>query len=440
MTEKRNLINNGRTEEVQDIIDRMPTTFARNITLIVCLIIILLLFFGYTVRYPDIVSGEATISAEQSPLQIVAVQTGRLKLNKIKSQDFIEPDQLLAWIDNPAKPNFVRQIKNTLATSSVSTSNAQTLYRKLPKNLNLGDLTIPYSSFLTSVRQLADYQVHKLYDKQASSFTEILNEQNSALITLKERERLTKESLKIANKYIKRDSILFAKRLISESEFEKSLITQITVEDEWKGALRNSGAIREQISTTENSIQQNKITKSEKELQLNLEFLTSYNNLIDKITLWEKQYLITSPVSGNAQFLKFWTDNQFVQSGEALFSIVPKENKALGKVMLPVQGAGKVEVGQKVIVKMSDYPYMEYGYIEGKVENISMVSTPINYGNGTTMESYLVSLVFPEGLKTNYGLQLDFRFETKGVAEIITKDRRLIERFFDNLKYIGNSK
>lgn len=108
--------------------------------------------------------------------------------------------------------------------------------------------------------------------------------------------------------------------------------------------------------------------------------------------------------------------------------------------MLPVQGSGKVEVGQKVIVKMSDYPYMEYGYIEGKVENISMVSTPINYGNGTTMESYLVSLVFPEGLKTNYGLQLDFRFETKGIAEIITKDRRLIERFFDNLKYIGNSK
>ncbi|MEJ5092801.1 MULTISPECIES: HlyD family efflux transporter periplasmic adaptor subunit [Sphingobacterium] len=439
LAEKKNSTSE-RTEEVRDIIERMPNTFARNITYLVYFIVALLLFFGYVVKYPDIVTGEVILSAEQSPLQIVAGQSGRLKINHIKSQDMIQPDQLLAWIDNPAQPDLIAQIKTLLTSLPLATTEARLLYNKLPKNLNLGDLTIPYSSLLTTVKQLADYQDHKLYDKHEQSLAKILDEQTKALSTLKDKERLSRASLKISDKYLERDSILLAKRLISQAEYEQSIAGHIGAEDQVKTSLRNSGSVREQISSTENSIQQNKITKSEKEQQFDLELLTAYNNLIDKINLWEKQYLITSPVGGNAQFLKFWTNNQFVQAGEPLFSIVPKQNEVLGKVMLPVQGAGKVKMGQKVIVKMADYPYMEYGYIEGKVNNISLVSSPVNLGNGSTVDSYLVTLIFPEGLMTNYGTQLDFRFEAKGTAEIITKDRRLIERFFDNLKYIGHSK
>lgn len=438
---KQNILTKEeRTEEVKDIVERMPITFAKNVTLLVCLIVILLLFFGYIVKYPDIVTGEVTVSSEQSPLQIVAIQAGRLKINNIKSQDMIQPDQLLAWIDNPARPELIAQIKSHLTSIPLALTEARTLYNKLPKNLNLGDLTVPYSALLTNIKQVADYQDHKLYDKHEQSLAKILNEQHSALNTLKDKEKLSSINLQISDKYLERDSILLAKRLISQAEYEQSVVSHLGAEDQVKTSIRNSGSIKEQISSTENSIQQNKITKSEKEQQFDLELLTAYNNLIDKINLWEKQYLITSPVEGSAQFLKFWTNNQFVQAGEPLFSIVPTKNEVLGKVMLPVQGAGKVKMGQKVIVKMVDYPYLEYGYIEGEVNNISLVSSPVSVGNGSTIDSYLVTLVFPRGLYTNYGTQLDFRFEAKGTAEIITKDRRLIERFFDNLRYIGHSK
>lgn len=82
---------------------------------------------------------------------------------------------------------------------------------------------------------------------------------------------------------------------------------------------------------------------------------------------------------------------------------------------------------------------MEYGYIKAKVTNIALVSSPLNTGNAV-VDTYLVTLSFPEGFLTNYGSLLKFKYEAKGTAEIITKDRRLIERFFDNLKYIGHSK
>ena len=50
----------------------------------------------------------------------------------------------------------------------------------------------------------------------------------------------------------------------------------------------------------------------------------------------------------------------------------------------------------------------------------------------------MVLVDFPKKFKTNYGTVLDFKAEAKGSAEIITNDRRLIQRLFDNLKYIVN--
>jgi len=82
---------------------------------------------------------------------------------------------------------------------------------------------------------------------------------------------------------------------------------------------------------------------------------------------------------------------------------------------------------------------MEYGYVRAVVDNISLVSSRITLGDGMATDSYLVTITFPRGFVTNYGSTLPFKFETKGTAEIITKDRRLIERFFDNLKYIRHS-
>lgn len=48
----------------------------------------------------------------------------------------------------------------------------------------------------------------------------------------------------------------------------------------------------------------------------------------------------------------------------------------------------------------------------------------------------MVLVDFPNQLKTNYGTKLDFKAVSKGSEDIITNDRRLVQRLFDNLKYI----
>lgn len=160
----------------------------------------------------------------------------------------------------------------------------------------------------------------------------------------------------------------------------------------------------------------------------------SFNDLWDNIKSWEQKYVFKAPMDGRVEFLKFLTNNQFIQAGEEIFSIVPEKNTILGQMLLPATGAGKVETASPVIIKLDNYPYMEYGSVEGQVSSISLVTKEEQIAN-TNIETYLIAIELPKGLTTNYGKKLDFKYEIKGTAEIIVNDRRLIERLFDNLKY-----
>jgi len=138
---------------------------------------------------------------------------------------------------------------------------------------------------------------------------------------------------------------------------------------------------------------------------------------------------LKTPIAGQVTFTNFWSINQFVSAGNVVFNVVPEnEREIIGKATIPIAGAGKVEVGQRVNIKLDNYPYMEYGLLEGKITNISMVPVTTEKGGYYTAEIKLIN-----NLVTNYKKALPFNQEMQGNAEIITKDRRLIERLVEPL-------
>jgi multidrug efflux pump subunit AcrA (membrane-fusion protein) len=96
--------------------------------------------------------------------------------------------------------------------------------------------------------------------------------------------------------------------------------------------------------------------------------------------------------------------------------------------MLPIQGAGKVREGQRVNVRINNFPDQEFGYLVGKVVSISSVPT----AEGV----YVVEVDFPDGMMTNYDRVLPISRQMQGTADIITDDLRLMERFFMPVKKI----
>ena len=154
----------------------------------------------------------------------------------------------------------------------------------------------------------------------------------------------------------------------------------------------------------------------------------AFANLVSQIDIWEQNYLIKASISGIATFTRFWSDNQNVVSGERVVSIVPYDStNIIGRMLMPIKGSGKVRVGQKVNIKFFNYPYMEFGMVRGVIRNISTVPAD---------NLYSVEVSLPSGLTTNYGIELSFNQQMKGIGEIITDDIRFIVRVIRPIRSI----
>lgn len=158
------------------------------------------------------------------------------------------------------------------------------------------------------------------------------------------------------------------------------------------------------------------------------DYRAALGQLLAAVRRWEMDYCLEAPASGRVQLLRQGYPNLHLSAGEVFCRIVPeKGGEWMGRAVLPVLRSGKVKVGQRVIVRFSNYPDQEFGVVNGRVSAISLVPTEDNY---------VVEIVFPNQMTTNYGICLPASQEIKASADIVTEDLRLIERFFQPLKKI----
>ena len=112
-----------------------------------------------------------------------------------------------------------------------------------------------------------------------------------------------------------------------------------------------------------------------------------------------------------------------------MFTIIPSENSSfIAKLKTPAQNSGKLKIGQKVNIKLENYPDTEFGVLNGTIKKISLI--PDKDG------LYLIDVELPKKLMTSYNKEIDFKQEMRGSAEIITENLRLIERFFYQFKEV----
>lgn len=79
----------------------------------------------------------------------------------------------------------------------------------------------------------------------------------------------------------------------------------------------------------------------------------------------------------------------------------------------------------RAIIRLDGLPAQEFGTLEARVAQIALLPQK---------EEYLVDLEFPADLQTSYGKTIAFRQEMSGQLRIITEDRRVLERLFDQLR------
>lgn len=431
MTEKESEINNIeiRSEEIEEILGKAPNwIIRRGITIIFT--VILLIFIGSCIfKYPDIINSTVVITSENVPATIVAKTSGKITHIFVKDNEHVKKNDYIAVIENTANDKHVKEINEKLDTlkpylSDFNISKIRSI--DFEQSYSLGDLQNSFSSFRKDLIDYIEFMDKDYQHKKIETIQEQIITYKKMYMKLVSQHDIMQQKLCIEGSQYSRDSSLFSNKAIALSEFEKSKSTLL---DNKYSAVSSSATIDNtviSISQLEQSILELEQDYTEKKKSGELALIESFNNLQSQIKLWEQTYILKSPVNGVITFTKIWSENQNVASGDKVVTVIPeKTSKIIGKLAIPVSGSGKVKAGQKVNIKLENYPYMEYGMIEGKIKSISLIPTD---------NTYMAEVEFSKGLKTNYGKQLEFGQEMQGSAEIITEDIRLIERLFNPIR------
>jgi len=165
-------------------------------------------------------------------------------------------------------------------------------------------------------------------------------------------------------------------------------------------------------------------------LQTQLQSLVS--QLKTGIQDWELNYVLRAPIDGKITFTSYWVENQNVTAGGVVFTIIPNGTiPMIGKALLPVARSGKVKTGQKVNIRLQNFPENEYGILRGTVQHISLV--PVQSGEAAY---YSVEVALTNGLITTYKKELPYLSNMQGQADIVTEDLSLLGRLILPIKKI----
>ncbi len=378
------------------------------------------------IKYPDFVTAKVIVSTEQPTERIVARFSGALDDIYISNGDTVRVGQKLAVIRNTANINDVYYLKSIVDTLSIRSENLEFPLDTVSK-LELGDIESAYIGFEKNYVDLQLMEDLNPYLNELDGTRQSLVEIKSRLKNQIDQRRLLEQEYALEQMDFDRHQQLYEKGVISQQEYESKKLELLQMDKNISAMAISISQLREAIASTDQNLKTTKINEQEDDMRLLRNLSQSLNTLKMAIRQWEHNYVLMSSTEGIVGFHEFWGENQFINAGEMVFSILPTDTSVLvGKLVLPSQNAGKVVPGQKVLVKLDNFPYQQYGMLVGQVENISV--SPDNEGN------YFVYISLPEGTSTSYNQTLPFEQELLGNAEIITENLSVAERLFYKFK------
>lgn len=141
--------------------------------------------------------------------------------------------------------------------------------------------------------------------------------------------------------------------------------------------------------------------------------------------------VILSPVSGVVTQVTFSQPGDRVQASTPLVNIASEESRKVLKVHIAESDRGFLDEGQLVKMKFAAFPYQRYGFIDGTLEYIAPTTQPLTPGGPMVYEGQ-VSL--EQDFVEHSGERRPLRYGMSAVAEVVVRERRLIELALDPLR------
>lgn len=420
-----------RSEDIEEILGTPPNWLLRWGTTVLVVCMLVMLWVSWVIQYPDVVPAKITLTTTVPPIALVARTNAYISKFLVKDNQSVSRNDVLVVLQSNARYEDVRLLDEAvMAMLRAPIDSFDDLRPHI--DLELGDIESDYTLFVQNVEAFQTGSQRRTGhpsavrpDQKAAAQLDLLEKANRAdQVTLDKlnrqlqnaRDHLVQSEKQLADGLQPRVVIEQERGRLSDMERQYS-----AVEDNVKRRKEEIFRIRKSLSDTRPPAPSPGIDRSNEERVL--QSLSILRKTIDK---WKQTYLISAPTDGNVSFnTSFYSAQQYVREGNEVLSVVPPtSDKIVGRIALPVAGSGKVRPKQRVVIRLESYPHYEFGTIEGLVESKSLTANNNQY-------AIVVSL--PKGLKTQFGRTIPFEQQLQGEADIVTEERRFLQRILDQL-------
>lgn len=419
---------NIKSEEVQEILGTPPNSLVRWGITVVFVSIGLLLGMTYIIEYPDIVEGKAVLTTENPPIKVSSFSSGHIQKLYVSDNESIEKGKPIALIESTANYEDVLETEKIVLVLDTITSIVN--YEIENKRKSLGEIQNEYNNFISSFNSLQFFYKNNIEAEDNKSIDVQIKQVKSKYKKLLNQKHLLSQELKLLSRQVEKREELFYKGIVSKVEYENYRANYLQKKQQFEQFKIQISNNKIEQSNLENNISNNSFSRSYKDNETLMKFDESKDLLVSKINWWRKKYMINAPISGKISFGNVWSENQKIEQGADLFTIIPEKNQLITKIYIPQQGIGKVKEEQEILINLSSFPAAEFGFLECKVNKISLVSNADNL--------YIIESTMDSVLTTTFKKEISFIPQMEGTASIVTKKKRIISRIFEQFNRILN--
>lgn len=417
----------AHSEQVDDLVGRVPSWVLRSGSGILLFVLLGLLVGAWMIEYPDVISSPVAMTTVSPPVPVVARRSGRLHELAVADGDEVEPGAWLAVIENPARTEDVRALGRLLGRLEPRLGEPEALdpsTEALSPDAELGELQVEYAAFLAAWRDHVAAVRDPYYDTSEHRVGEQLDSSDALVGSIREQREGLRADLTQAERDARATQRLLDQGVLSAAEHARA---EAEVRER-RRALKAAEVERlgRQVARIELSRTRLDLEHEQREqLHARLRAVQDAHAALSRAyEAWCRDHVLVSPIPGRVAFHRIWSTNQWVAADEEVMTVIPSLDEIVGRVELGQRSSGKVEVGQRLVIKLDGYPYREFGVVEGRVASVPSIAR-----EGV----YLVTVHLPHGLRTSHGHALVLRHDMRGTAEIVTADLRLLERMFSQL-------
>jgi multidrug efflux pump subunit AcrA (membrane-fusion protein) len=416
-----------RSDEVQEILGTPPSWIVRWGTILLFLGVSMMALVGWLIRYPDVIDAKIVLTTETPPVGVIARTEGPIAQFLVKDNDVVSVNQVIMILQSTANYEDVLKI-DKLVTALQKAKIDSFQYVTPLKNIELGEIQSEYSLFVQNLEDLKFGKTEKntsVKSSVSSVTTQISRVKESITFDIRSKER-AEGQLVMAQNLFKKQQDLYAAEVLSRVELERERLKLSDIEKQVEAFDENIIRKKNEIISLQKNIGEMNFSEKSDASTSSVRLRESLNNLRSALEKWKQTYLLTAPIEGRVSLNNtFFSAKQFVKQGDLLLTIVPNSNdKIVGRVMLPVAGSGKVKENQRVLIRLDNYPYHEFGTLEGKVESKSLVPKD---------DLYAIRITMPDSLVTSYRKPIVFQQQLQGSAQIITENKRFLQRIWEQI-------